>query len=245
MAVDDSYRKFLLHMDGADGSTSFVDEGGHTVTAVGNAQIDTAQSKFGAASGLFDGSGDYLSVPDSDDWRLDGGSNANEWTIDFWIRFASSAGDHGFLSQEVDGNNFWRFIRNSSYGVIQFWQKQGGSNTINLGWTWSNAANTWYHVALVKQGTTGYKLFVDGIQIGSTLTDTTPLENFGAPLKVGNAVGYELNGWLDEVSISKGVARWTGNFTPPTAAYGPSGGDGVLFRRSFVGVGRVGSRSVI
>jgi len=70
MAVDDSYTKLLLHMDGADGSTTFTDEAGHTVTANGNAQIDTAQNVFGGASGLFDGSSGYLTVPDSEDWNF-------------------------------------------------------------------------------------------------------------------------------------------------------------------------------
>ncbi len=58
-------------MNGADGSTTFTDSatgGSHTWTAYGNAQIDTAQNKFGGASGLFDGSGDYIDTPDSPDW---------------------------------------------------------------------------------------------------------------------------------------------------------------------------------
>src|SRR3972149_9214360 len=67
----DSYTKLLLHMDGANGSTTFTDEMGQAVTANGNAQISTAQSKFGGASGLFDGTGDYLSVPASADWDFD------------------------------------------------------------------------------------------------------------------------------------------------------------------------------
>ena len=65
MAVDDSYTKALLHMDGADGSTTFIDESGKTWTRAGNAQIDTSQYKFGGASGLFDGSGDWVDTPGS------------------------------------------------------------------------------------------------------------------------------------------------------------------------------------
>ena len=77
MAVDDGYTVALLHMDGADTSTTFTDESGKTWTANGNAQIDTAQSVFGGASGLFDGTGDYLSASDHADWQLDGGSDSN------------------------------------------------------------------------------------------------------------------------------------------------------------------------
>lgn len=216
----DAYTKLMLHMDGSDGSTTFTDEIGNSVSAVGDAQIDTAQSVFGGASGLFDGAGDYLTVPDSADWQLDGGSNTNLWTIDLRVRFTATGGDHGFAGQYVDGNNFWRFIRNSSVGGIQFRQKAGGSNTIDLSWTWSHSANTWYHIALVKQGTTGYKFFVDGTQVGSAQTDVTPLNDIASPLYIGShPTGYDLTGWMDEVRVSKGIARWTGNFTPPSSAY--------------------------
>src|SRR3990167_7743345 len=63
----DSYTKLLLHMDGTNGSTTFTDEIGKTVTANGNAQISTAQSKFGGASGLFNGAGDWIDVPSNAD----------------------------------------------------------------------------------------------------------------------------------------------------------------------------------
>ena len=83
----------LLHMGGTDGSTTFTDEKGHTVTANGDAQIDTAQSKFGGASALFDGSGDYLSVADSADFEF----GSSDFTIDGWVRlhgYATLNGSH-------------------------------------------------------------------------------------------------------------------------------------------------------
>jgi hypothetical protein len=75
----------LVGFEGADGSTSFVDESpsGHTLTAVGNAQVDTGQSKFGASSGLFDGNGDYISIPDSDEFTF----GAGDFTIETHVRF--------------------------------------------------------------------------------------------------------------------------------------------------------------
>jgi len=80
-----TYAKSLLHMNGVDGSQSFVDDavgGSHTWTAYGNAQIDTAQSKFGGASGLFDGTGDWIDTPDSDDFDVLSG----DFTVDLWIK---------------------------------------------------------------------------------------------------------------------------------------------------------------
>ena len=77
------YTVSLLHMDGADGSNTFTDEAGKLWTAAGDAQIHTAQSEFGGASASFDGIGDYLTTPDSDNFYL---ANGN-WTIDFWMQF--------------------------------------------------------------------------------------------------------------------------------------------------------------
>ena len=93
-------------MDGTDGSTTFTDAiGTHTVTAVGNAQIDTAQYKFGGASGLFDGTGDYLTIPDHADFNF----GAGDFTIDFWVRFNAINTAQAFISQTEDANNQWVF----------------------------------------------------------------------------------------------------------------------------------------
>jgi hypothetical protein len=77
----DSYTKLMLHCNGADMSTTFTDDSfsARTVTANDNAQINTAQYKFGLASGIFDGSGDFLSIVNSSDFNF----NSNDFTIDF------------------------------------------------------------------------------------------------------------------------------------------------------------------
>jgi len=219
----DAYTVALLHMNEADGSTNFIDETGKTWTAVGNAQIDTAQKVFGSASGLFDGTGDNLTTADHADWRLDGGSNSNEWTIDFRVRFNGDPGTGamGFVGQTVNSNAYWMFLLNNN--VAEFRHKTGGTITIQKTFAWNPATATWYHIALVKQGTTGYKFFVDGTQVGSALTDTDVMTDFAASLTVAvisdGVANYYLNGWMDELRISKGIARWTANFTPPSAEY--------------------------
>jgi len=223
MAVDDGYTKCLLHFDGADASTTFTDEAGHTWTANGNAQIDTAQSKFGGASGLFDGTGDYISAPDSYDWRLDDGDDASGWTIDFWVRFATTPGTENqvFVAQYADGNNHWR-LRYLN-GTLSFYLRAGGSITVTISNNWTPSADTWYHVAVVKDGANGYMMFVDGTQIGSTQTDVSTMPDMSGGLVIGVRGGdtdWAFNGWLDELRISKGVARWTSNFTPMDGPYG-------------------------
>jgi len=226
MAVDDTYTKSLLHFEGADGSPTFTDESGKAWTRSGDAQIDTAQYVFGGASGLFDGTGDYISASDSVDWYLDDGSNSNYWTIDFRVRFNSDpgTGEVPFYEQYVDASNWIRF--NLYNNLLFFAQNIGGAVDLQVQKTWNPAGDTWYHVALVKNGTTGYLMFVDGTQVGTTETKTINLSNFAGGVDIGRQRGGSLqyfNGWFDEYRISKGVARWTANFTPPTQRYGGGG----------------------
>src|SRR3990167_6073971 len=221
MPLNDSFTKALLHMNGADASTTFTDESGKTWTANGNAQIDIAQFKFGVASGLFDGTGDYISTPDHDDWQLDGGSNANEWTIDFWIRFNGDPGTGtvGFVQHYAADNAHW--VISLENNNLRFRVDSSGT-IVDIQNAWNPATATWYHVAVVKQGATGYKMFIDGTQIGTTQTDTSTIPNFAGTLWIGQYTDggtVYLNGWIDEVRISKGVARWTANFTPPASEY--------------------------
>lgn len=227
MAGLDQYVVLLLHCNGADASTTFVDNSNsnHTVTANGNAQVDTAQSKFGGASAYFDGTGDYLSAGDSDNWQLDAGSDSNSWTIDFWVRFNGDPGanDAGFVQQRVDNDNFWS-IQVSNGNELNFRVRSGGSNIVDINQSWNPADATWYHVAVVKNGATGYMFFIDGTQIGSTTTDTSTIPNFVGGIRIGSVLGTSGSEasepmWVDELRISKGIARWTTNFTPPVAPY--------------------------
>jgi len=225
MPIDDGFTVALLHMNGADASTVFIDESGKTFTANGNAQIDTGQSKLAGASGLFDGTGDTLSAADHADWRLDGGSNSNKWTVDFWVRFNGDPGTGvaGFVQQRTDNANFWAIRLANNALVISI--RSAATNIVLLSNAWNPATATWYHVAVVKDGTNGYMMFIDGTQIGSTQTDVDPMPDFTGGLIVADffdsldAHNY-LNGWMDELRISKGIARWTANFTPPTVEYG-------------------------
>ena len=226
MGVPDSYTKSLLHMDGADASTTFTDESGKTWT-IGNGtpEIDTAQSVFGGASCYFNGSNNERIVSaDHADWWLDDGNNANKWTVDFRVRFDGDpgTGSIGFIQQYVDTSNYWA-IRLSS-NLLIFTVRSDGTNIVNITQAWNPADATWYHVATVKDGTNGYMHFVDGVQLGSTTTDTSPIPDFADELKMAlyidstNTYNY-FTGWIDEFRISKGVARWISNFKLPKHAY--------------------------
>lgn len=208
----DSFTKLMLHCDGSDGSTTFTDSSAsaHSITVSGNAQIDTAQSKFGGASGLFDGTGDLLTTPSSTDFAFGTGT----FTLDAWVRFNSVAGFLMTIFQFPTPD--MRLIGyNPGSPVVAFYAASG----IQITGTTVLSTGTWYHVAVARSGTST-KLFLNGTQEGSTYSDSNDYSSSAQTVKVASQSGsWELNGWLDEIRISKGVARWTANFTPPTAPY--------------------------
>lgn len=218
----DSYTKLLLHCDGADASTTFIDIAlGKAITAVGNAQIDTAQSKFGGASGLFDGTGDYLTTPDHADWFFGTG----DFTVDFWARFNALPGASswmGLFGQYQAGTDYWNVgVYGANWGFVV---RVGNVQIMSYLKAFTFVTNTWYHFALVRNGNNFYN-FINGTLLDAYNTDVDAMPNLTPVLVIGgNGMDAPFNGWLDEVRISKGIARWTANFTPPTRAYNGVGG---------------------
>ena len=212
-----AYDKLLIH------GNAIADATGKTVTAFGNAAVTTAQYKFPevGASIVFDGTGDYLSLADSDDFYIEG-----DFTIDFWIKFnvlPTSGNQMQFFCQANDNwqNTHYLYILNQS-GVytLRYVVVTGNVSQIHLISTWSTpVTNTWYHIAIIRNGN-AFTCYVDGISIGTSTTSVT-YANLINPITIGaysNPVGTTgefLNGWMDEFRWSKGIARWTANFTPP------------------------------
>jgi hypothetical protein len=218
----DSYTKLLLHCDGADGSTTFIDSAtGKTVTAVGNAQIDTAQSKFGGASALFDGAGDYLSVPNHADFDFGSGN----FTIDFWVRLNAAGGS--YVMKRASGATYGPFQIMADSTKLYFTSSATGADWgVLVSWTFGGDFTTgvWYHIAGVRYGNL-WSLYVNGVSKASATVSQTVVSNTVAVSIGANAdASAPLNGWMDEVRISKGIARWTANFTPPNRAYGVTAG---------------------
>lgn len=219
MAGVDEYTELLLHMDGVDDAQVFDDSSPNdfTITAVGNAKTENTQKKFGDTSGYFDGVGDYLSVPDSDFWYFDG-----DFTIDFWIRSDGSFGDNGIYGTSEGGGASKKmslYLDSITGGSLTI-HKNGPGGSFNVSWAWNPSDDTWYHVAIVRNGNSWY-LFVDGVQTGGTQTQAGAFENVASTFRVGaDGEGWKsFKGYIDEFRVSKGIARWTSNFTPPTAAY--------------------------
>ena len=218
--------KLLLHCNGSDASTTFTDDSpsSHTVTAQGDAQLDTAQYKFGTASGLFDGTGDYLTIPDSTDWDVTG-SNSDNWTIDFWAKINSLGSFYNFIDQAEDTDNFWNIAINTN-DDIKFQYKSNSSTILNMTSDTSITDSNWHHIALCKVGNE-FGLYLDGDQVAYGTTDTT--DTFSASLAIGarNNGDNPYNGWMDEIRIQhNNYFSATPNSTPddtitvPTAEFG-------------------------
>jgi hypothetical protein len=209
-------------MDGSKGSTGFPDSSAskHVMKSNAGASVDTSQSVSGGASGKFvAASKQYLSTPDSADWYF----NTGDFTIDFYVRFSSlpaKGTGYVFFSQYKDANNFNYFRLYNSGGKYQysFASRYGGSTKVNIVVNSDRlSANTWYHVAVVRSGNSWY-FFQNGVQQGKTQTSSGAVGDIAAELRImgGDASqGAWLNGWCDQFRVSKGLARWTSNFTPP------------------------------
>jgi hypothetical protein len=212
-AVDANFASvvLLLHGDGADGSTTATNSAstGHVMSANGNAQIDTAQFKFGGASMLFDGTGDFWAMANHADMNFPG-----DFTIEAWIRFASVAADAVICGNYQNSTNGWTL--QLYLGKLCFFATGDGVDSQG---TTTVSANTWYHVAVSRTGST-LKLFLDGVQEDSDTNSAslTSTANFCVG-RTGSVAGAYMNGWIDDLRITKGVGRYTGTFSVPAAAF--------------------------
>lgn len=210
----------LLSMNGPNSGTSFLDSSprSKTVTANLNAVTSTAQYKWGVSSAYFDGSGDYLSVPASTDFSF-GTSN---FTIELWVYFTSVAANKQLLGASSTTVTFY----SGSAGNLNYFLSSNGTSwdIVNNALMSAVTTNTWYHVALVRNGNV-FTPYVNGVA-GTPTTSSSPIYSSPVPLYIGGSSTDStttIGGYVDDVRITKGIARYTANFTPPTQAF-PSQG---------------------
>jgi hypothetical protein len=182
---------------------------------VGNAQISTSVKKFGTGSIAFDGSGDRLNAISSPNY----GYSTGDFTIEFWAYPTSASGVQVLIDQRTGSSTSAVPTIYTSSGTIYYYVS--GNNRITGS---SLSLNQWSHIAICRSGTST-KLFINGTQSGSTYTDTTTYLN--APVRIGDgndgAGPYPYSGYIDDLRITKGFARYTANFTAPTAAFADKG----------------------
>jgi hypothetical protein len=193
----------------------------NNLETVGNAQISTTQSKFGGSSMAFDGSGDSLSLIQAAPNLIFG---TGDFTIECWVYLNSPISEAYLINQDWNNggsgySNYLIYITPTT-GVTAYYSSTNGSS-------WNNITNltmgtltagTWNHLAVTRyNGTT--RTFLNGVLRGSS-ADTGDYSNTGKML-VGKSGGSSatFNGYLQDLRFTKGIARYTSNFTPPTTAF--------------------------
>jgi hypothetical protein len=181
---------------------------------VGNASLSTTVTKFGATSLYFDGTGDYLRTPTTQTLALGSGN----FTVELWVNMVSNDINQTILDQRPDGSH-------GAYPAILFesrYIRWYVSSATQIQSTSQLSFNTWYHVAICRSaGVT--KMFIDGVQSGSSWSDSTNYligangQTIGSSTWSGGSAN--INGYLDDVRVTKGYAYYTSNFTPPSAPF--------------------------
>jgi hypothetical protein len=228
----------LLHCDGSNGSTTFTDNSPSpkTVTATNGAAISTAQSKFGGASALFDGTNDYVSIPDNE--ALEPGTSDLTWEM--WIKTTSSVQYTTLYSRSPSlfSSGMWSLMINqasSTAGDIALYLGDfSDSSPLLLTTGISIRDDVWHHIAIVRIGS-AWACYVDGIS-RATGTFSGGISNISSGPRIGSDQNYGryFAGYIDEVRITKGVARYTSNFTPQTSAF-PNNASVTQYATKYVG----------
>ncbi len=219
----------LCHFDSLNPAGRFIDSSRNnfTITSNGDSRLSTSQYKFGGASAYFDGTADNLLINYNNAFNLSG-----DFTIEVWfypitlnggmiLNFAGGlniAWASYELVNNTDGINFAGSSANNGYDI--------GSETGATGRIGTVSVNTWNHIAVTRQGNV-YRGYINGVQGYTQTLALTPYNPNARGLAIGSNYATTwgvtpatvLNGYLDELRITKGVARYTANFTPSNAPF--------------------------
>lgn len=177
----------------------------------GNAQISTSTKKYGTGSIYLDGN-DYLVAPSNPYFAI--GAN-EDYTIECWVNYTV-----------VQTGAYYQATNNLGAASGQIWfgyeggalkSSQHGSGTYAVSYTWSPSTGTWYHVAATRASGT-VRLFINGtvVTTNSSTQSGIAFTQSGAAVGVLTSPAY-FYGYIDDLRVTKGVARYLGNFTPPTS----------------------------
>ena len=181
----------------------------NVLETISSTQISTTSPKFGTGSILFNGTTDYLTSPFGRNFTFCTG----DFTIEFWVRFTGTTGRQDILWINVGASDRLGIIYNISANNITYYISPTVGNAINAPFT--PTAGTWYHIALTRASGSS-KLFINGTQGGSTYADS---RNYSTAYQLfmgrdSAAASSYLNGRVDDFRITRGIARYTANFTP-------------------------------
>lgn len=181
------------------------------LVTVGNAQVSTAVKKYGTGSMYFDGTGDWLTFVDSPNVQLGTG----DFTIEGWVNLSLLGAARGIFSKGTSTTGLSLAVNALNQVVFNYTASSLTGTTVLM-------ATTWYHIAVVRSGsaTGNVKIYINGTAdatSGGAITDNFNQTNAGyiGADRIGTS---PMNGYIDDLRITKGYARYTANFTPPTAA---------------------------
>lgn len=200
----------LMLMNGTNGSPAFTDNSPspRTMTAFGNAQISTAQSKFGGSSGAFDGTGDYVETASNAVFNMGTGS----FSIEAWARFSTTGTFQTIVAQAdaaVTNSNISFALRRTDGNRIQGFVGSGSSLVGVITGSTNLAANIWYYFQYIRNGN-NFNIYVDGVSDATTVTSSASVNASSNKLAIGRLGefnGQYMNGFVGGVRITKGVAR--------------------------------------
>ena len=215
---------YLLVGNGTNGTTTNIkDSSSNNLTTNNtNAVISTAQSKYGSGSVYFNGSSSKLQIPQNSLFTFGTGA----FTVEFWIYAAGYptglGGDaQGYIAfRNLAGGNFGLFIGVLSGATNRLFTSSSGVD-ITASSTYANGA--WIHIAYVRNGTTA-TLYQDGASVGSATLSANMTSSGAVNIGSGEwpAAPTLMNAYIYDLRITKGVARYTANYTPapfpPTSA---------------------------
>jgi hypothetical protein len=198
----------------------------NVLETVGNAQISTSVKKYGTGSLAFDGTGDYLKGVGNNP-NLNFGSG--NFTIEFWMYTAdvtpSVAAWFVAMFNSSSGQNSWGVRLETSGALDMYLSLDGGESPTTISAASPALSNdTWHHIAVVRNGSgsNNITIYVDGVS-KATGTFSSALFNSNQPVTVGiqgnTSFNQYFNGYIDDLRITKGIARYTSNFTPQTSQW--------------------------
>jgi len=222
---------FLTSLDGADGATAAVDKSNanRVMTFLGGSALSNIQPRFGPTALRLQASADRVSMVNDPDLVPD-----VAYTIEAQF-YIDSGGKglgqtHSILGYRTTGAQHGWMLRVDSSNEVSFFGYGSGNATpvISIQSVTTVVADQYYHVAVSRDAFGNWELFLDGVSEG-TGVETSVITNTVQPFFIGRDFvnsSRTFEGWIDEVRITRGVDRYTGPFTPPTAEFLTAGGSG-------------------
>lgn len=213
--------ELLFGADGVDTDTTVDDESdnAHVATYAGNAQCDTAESKFSKSSLLMDGTGDYVTFADEADFDL----GAGNFCMEGWFQFnaLTAAASYQMMGKYTSSGNqrsyaLFYLVDDTELNFLV--STAGTAGITKTTFIWTPTLNQWYHIAVDYDGTT-YRCYVDGVLVDSDVSSETVFNSSGAfAIGAQDNGTFPFNGWADDVRLTK-ASRYPAAFTPPTAPF--------------------------